>query len=138
MDNINDDFVDSVITNLKILNVIQINEKLCIRKGHLQIDRDSNVQFVKRWVNRDSREVTMNFIKELLKNINTIFNKTKTISDEYSIWILSRILIEMDTLDNGLNNLKTTYSADPVTTVVIDNFIIKLKELSKNGRKLLI
>ena len=69
---VNDDFIDSIITNLKIINVIQINEKLCIRKGHLQIDKDSNIQHIKRWVNRDSRETTINFIKELIKNIGKL------------------------------------------------------------------
>jgi len=137
MDSINDDFIDSIITNLKIINIIQVNEKLCIRRGHLQIDKESNTQSIRRWINKDSRDNTLNFIKELIKNILVIFNKIKNPTDSH-IWIISRILIEMDTIENGLNNLKTTYLSDPVVTVGIDNFIIKLRELSQRGRKLLI
>ena len=70
MDSLNGEFIDSIVTNLKIISIIQINEKLCIHKGHLQIDRDSTIQPLKRWFNRDSREVILNFIKELIKNIN--------------------------------------------------------------------
>ena len=44
----------------------------------------------------------------------------------------------MDSTENGLNNLKTTYSFDPVTTVTIENIVIKLKEYSQRGRKLLV
>ena len=136
MDSINDDFIDSIITNLKIINIIQVNEKLCIRNGHLQIDKDSNVRSLLRFLNKDSRGNSMLFIKELLRNINIIFSKAN--ESESCLWILSRILVEIDSLENGLNNLKITYSNDPVITVVIDNIIIKLKELSKNGKKLII
>ena len=138
MDSLNEEFIDSIVTNLKIISIIQINEKLCIHKGHLQIDRDSTIQPLKRWFNRDSREVILNFIKELIKNINSLFNKVKTLDKDEQIWIVGRILIEMDSTENGLNNLKTTYSFDPVTTVTIENIIIKLKEYSQRGRKLLV
>lgn len=138
MDSLNEEFIDSIVTNLKIISIIQINEKLCIHKGHLQIDRDSTIQPIKRWFNRDSREVILNFIKELIKNINSLFNKVKTLDKDEQIWIVGRILIEMDSTENGLNNLKTTYSFDPVTTVTIENIIIKLKEYSQRGRKLLV
>ena len=138
MDSLNEEFIDSIVTNLKIISIIQINEKLCIHKGHLQIDRDSTIQPLKRWFNRDSREVILNFIKELIKNINSLFNKVKTLDKDEQIWIVGRILIEMDSTENGLNNLKTTYSFDPVTTVTIENIVIKLKEYSQRGRKLLV
>lgn len=35
MDPVNEDFIDNIITNLKIISLIQINDKLSIRKGHL-------------------------------------------------------------------------------------------------------
>jgi hypothetical protein len=66
MESMNEDFIDSIITNLKIISIIQINEKLGIRKGHLVIDRDSNIQPIKRWFNRDSRDLVLNFIKDLI------------------------------------------------------------------------
>jgi hypothetical protein len=138
MDSINEEFIDSIITNLKIISILQINEKLGIRKGHLVIDRDSNIQSIKRWFNRDSRDIILNYIKDLVKNISTAFNKIKTLPHEDYTWNLSRILIEMDSIETGLNNLKTTYSDDPVTIAQIDNIIIKCRETMQRARKNLI
>jgi hypothetical protein len=137
MDNLSEEFIDSIITNLKILSIVQINEKLCIHKGHLQIDRDNGLQSIKRWFYRDSRDVVLNFIKELIRNINYLFTKVKSLEKDEQKWIITRILSEMDNIENGLNNLKTTYSIDPVTIVNIENITIKIKEYSARGKKLI-
>lgn len=137
MDNLSEEFIDSIITNLKILSIVQINEKLCIHKGHLQIDRDNGLQFIKRWFYRDSRDLVLNFIKELIRNINYLFTKVKSLEKDEQKWIITRILSEMDNIENGLNNLKTTYSIDPVTIVNIENINIKIKEYSARGKKLI-
>ena len=137
MDNLSEEFIDSIITNLKILSIVQINEKLCIHKGHLQIDRDTGLQFIKRWFYRDSRDLVLNFIKELIRNINYLFTKVKSLEKDEQKWIITRILSEMDNIENGLNNLKTTYSIDPVTIVNIENITTKIKEYSARGKKLI-
>jgi hypothetical protein len=137
MDSLNEEFIDSIITNLKIISIVQINEKLYISKGHLQIDRDYSLQGFKRWFHKDSRELILNFIKELIKNINVLFSKIKTLEKDEQVWIISRILVEMDSIENGLNNLKTTYSYDPVTIVTLDNILIKIREYSQRGRKII-
>ena len=59
------DFIDSIIINLKIISLIQINEKLGIHNGHLCINKSSNVQFLRRWFNRYSRNLVLKFIKDL-------------------------------------------------------------------------
>lgn len=41
-------------------------------------------------------------------------------------------------METGLNNLKTTYSDDPVTIAQIDNIIIKCRETMQRARKNLI
>jgi hypothetical protein len=139
MELINEDFIDNIITNLKILNLLQVNEKLSIRKGHLQIDKESNVQFMVRWFNRDSRDTILVFIKELIRNINTSFNKMKYLkgSADYSENNLIRIINELEKSEIGLSNLKTTYAFDPVTTVIIENFIDKLRETTFYGKSLI-
>lgn len=137
MDNLSEEFIDSIITNLKILGIVQINEKLCIHKGHLQIDRDTGLQSIKRWFYRDSRDLVLNFIKELIRNINYLFTKVKSLEKDEQKWIITRILSEMDNIENGLNNLKTTYSIDPVTIVNIENITTKIKEYSARGKKLI-
>lgn len=138
MESINEDSIDYIITNLKIISIVQINEKLGVKKGHLVIDRDSNIQPIKRWFNRDSRDMILNFIKDLLKNICNVLNKIKSLEQQDYLWNLGRILIEMDSIESGLNNLKTTYSDDPVTNANIDNLIIKSREIMQRARKNLI
>lgn len=152
----NEEFIDNIITNLKIIGMIQINDKLSVRKGHLQLDKESGVQFVKRWFFRDSRSMTINYIKEIVRNMNILFSRIKlnnsnnnnlinihntnnntnimSYTNEDIIWIMSRILGEMEKVEVGLNNLKTTYSFDPVTIVMLENIINKLKELSNIGK----
>ena len=44
----------------------------------------------------------------------------------------------MDSIENGLNNMKTTYSIDKVTNATIDNIIVKFKDSSQRGRKMLL
>ena len=60
---------DNVITNLKIIKMINVNEKSSIRKGHLQIDYHP-FQFIKRWFYNDSRDLVVLFIKDLINNVS--------------------------------------------------------------------
>ena len=134
MDLINEDYIDNIITNLKVISLIQVNDKLNIRKGHLQIDKESNMRSIYSWLIWDSRDIVLKYIKDILRNIYLTVNKIKTTlknkeSIEEHVWILTRIYSEFETVELGLNNLKVTYSDDTVVTVTIDNIIIKLKEL---------
>ena len=131
----NEEFIDNIITNLKILSIIEINDKLGVRKGHLSIDNGS-LQFIRRWFYRDSRDVIKIFIRDLVKNITIVFSKINSYED--SGWVLARILTELENIEKGLINLKTTYSDDQVMIVSIENFIIKFKELSIKGRSIIL
>ena len=133
MDSMNEDFIDNIITNLKIISLVQINEKLSIRKGHLQIDISSNYQFIKRWLNRDSRDVILIYFKELIRNISLLFNKINTYSS--FIWVITRLLTEMEKAKDGILNLKTTYSDDPMMVAKFENILIKFNELINNGKQ---
>ena len=131
----NEEFIDNIITNLKILSIIEINDKLGVRKGHLSID-NGRLQFIRRWFYRDSRDVIKIFIRDLVKNITIVFSKINSYED--SGWVLARILTELENIEKGLINLKTTYSDDQVMIVSIENFIIKFKELSIKGRSIVL
>jgi hypothetical protein len=66
-----DDQVDNIIMNLKIIGIVQKNGSICVRKGLLTIDHDGHLQRIRRWINKDTREVTMLHIQ------STIMNATK-------------------------------------------------------------
>ena len=76
MDSMNEESIDNIITNLKIISLAKVDEKLSIRKGHLQIDNSSNFQFIKRWFFRDSRSFILLYLKDLIRNISSLFDKS--------------------------------------------------------------
>ena len=134
----NEEYIDTIITDLKIISILQPNEKLNIRNGHLHIDRSSNFQFIKRWFNRDSRYVINIYIKDLIKQVLTLYDKLKNYSKLESVWILGRILTEIENATTGLNNLKLTYSSDPYMNATIENTIIKFHEIGQQGRNMIL
>jgi len=119
-----EELIDNVTTNLKIISLVQKNEKLCIRKGHLQIDKASYFQFIKRYYYNDSRETMIRFLKQLLKDI-------KIIKDFY--FSKHNIIDNIDSIELGINNLQVTYSQDPVIVASLDNILNKLKLIIKNN-----
>jgi hypothetical protein len=132
MENFNEETYDNIITNLKIISKIKVDEKLCIRKGHLQIDNSSNFQFLKRWYYRDSRDFILLFIKDLIRSISTVFEKSKGLAN----WVNQHILNEMENAKTGLVNLKTTYSTDSIMIVKFEHVANKFCELIEYGKKL--
>jgi hypothetical protein len=123
MDIIVEDLVDKIIINLKIIGIIKVNEKLCIRKGNLQIDQESNLRSLKRWFFRDTRDDFLIFIRDIIRKINLITDSRD----------LERIYSEFEKAQLGMDNLKATYSMDPVTIATIDNLVIKLNQLKRGG-----
>lgn len=132
MENFNEETYDNIITNLKIIGKVKVDEKLCIRKGHLQIDNSSNFQFLKRWYFRDSRDFILLFIKDLIRSISTVFEKSKGFAN----WVNHHILNEMENAKTGLVNLKTTYSTDSIMIVKFEHVANKFCELIEYGKKL--
>lgn len=132
MDSMNEESIDNIITNLKIISLAKVDEKLSIRKGHLQIDNSSNFQFIKRWFFRDSRSFILLYLKDLIRNISSLFDKIESYKD--SLWVITRVLSEMDNAKSGLINLKTTYSTDPIMVVKFENINTKFLELTEHGK----
>ena len=128
----NEETIDIIITNLKVISQLKLNEKLCIRKGHLFIDTSSNYQFLKRWFYRDSRDMILLFIKDLIRSISNLFDKLNCYDDNQSI--LKKILVEMENAKTGLINLRMTYSGDAVMVVKFENVSLKFCELAYYGK----
>lgn len=136
-----DDFVDATIANLKIVGMVPKGGKLCVRKGQLSVD-PPRVQAVRRFLNGDSRDMTIAHIK------TTIFNAIRiaqtlmgpdppdtpgraahppTVGSALAVggseWTLSRLLTEMQRCEVGLHNLKTTYCSDSLMLANLDVLI---------------
>jgi len=119
-----------ILTNLKIISLVKINEKVTIYKGYLQIDY-TPLQFIKRWFNKDSRESLLIFLDDLVKRISNNFKENNQQQ-------ICAILNEIDKIQNGINNLKITYTNDVLTIVKLDTISTRFRSLSSYGRTFLI
>ena len=135
MNMINDSFIDDIITNLKIIGLIEPNNKLSIKNGHLKLDKLDNLQFIRRWLNRDSREHTIIFLKNIIKNVSELTHRLDNFTENDKNWVLKRIVSELEGVEIGIKNLKTTYIDDSFIIVNLDNILCKLKEIVKTHNK---
>ena len=142
-----EDFVDATIANLRVIGMLQKNGKLCVRRGQLAIEREDPLQGVRRWVAKDSREVTLmhirNTLTSALKIANTLLaypagasppaaaadalaagvaqgHSPAAAPGDLSLWTLRRIVEEMHACEAGLHNLRTSYTDDSLTVAAID------------------
>jgi hypothetical protein len=109
-----EELIDATITNLKIISAVQKNGRLCIRKGQLSLEKDDHFQIIRRWVNKDSRDLALVHIKNTINNAiklskGIIQNQIQT---DLRQWTLDKLLEEMQNCQGGLTNLKTTYNDD--------------------------
>jgi hypothetical protein len=114
--------IEEIIINLKILEKIEINQKLITRDTYLNIEPQSLVpECFRRWNRQDNRN-------EAIKKINTIVNygliflqKDTELSEKYELkkYLSSSI--------KGLQNLKDTYSTCNQTVSRIELIIEKIK-----------
>ena len=125
----NDELIDNTITNLKIIGSCCKNNRLCVRKNQLIIDTDDYLQSVRRWYHRDSRDLTLIFIKNTINNaINLIKSlNNNEINIDLKEWTLTTLLQELINAKEGLINLKTTYNDDGVFKASIDIIIDRLE-----------
>jgi hypothetical protein len=152
-----DDFIDSTIANLKIVGMLQKNEKIRVYKGQISIDKgDGATQAIRRWLNRDSRDVTLIHLRNTVNNAVRIARAlayadtekhqrrgapvrplwaSKPTDDERD-WTLKRLITEMQAAEIGLQNLRATYNADSSVIAAVDVLTDRLRmnsdELSRH------
>lgn len=147
----NEDQIDNIIMNLKIIGMVQKNGRLCVRKGSLTLEHDDHLQTIRRWFNKDTRDLTMMHIRSTIMNAIKLtkeimmkksefdieFKKNIQESESIKDWRLIRILTEFNNCQTGLKNLKTTYNSDSIMIANIDVLLERLvencKELEKNN-----
>jgi hypothetical protein len=134
-----DDFVDGVISNLRILSMIPKGGKLCVRKGQLSIDTVGRGQFVWRWVNGDSRDNTMNHVRNTISSaiaiITNFMNQYKNDVTWISAWTINRLCEEMERCEAGMCNLRTTYADDAAVVAALFTMSERIKAHCKEIKK---
>lgn len=119
-----DELIDNTVANLKIIGMVSKNGKLSVRKGQLMLETDDHYQMIRRWVNKDSRELTLLHVKNTINNAirisKGILNNQVEIDPSLKMWTIQKLVTEMQNCSNGLLNLKTTYIDDSVMVANID------------------
>ncbi len=120
-----DEVVDRTMANLKLISMITKGEKLCVRKGQLNIEQIDRLQPIRRWYNKDSRDVSLIHIRN---SINDAIKITKSLLDnklqtDLSAWTVNALNEEIKKCEIGLQNLKTTYADDPSFVANLDVMI---------------
>jgi hypothetical protein len=110
-----DEFVDQILTSLKIISMIKEGQKVCVRNGLLSLEAKSSglrVAF-RRWVNNDNRSTTISYVKNVINNALDI---VKIHSDQRTICKIKKSLSDCIT---GLSSLAVTYDTDASVTATI-------------------
>jgi hypothetical protein len=143
MDERTEDFVDSTIAGLKVIGMVPKNGKLAVKRGQLCLDTPLNAQGLRRWLNGDSREMTLMHVKNTVSNAVRIGRMLIARAEQQQqqaaaaassdapsqaaaaeatlrLWTLDRIATELEKSEAGLLNLKTTYANDSTMLANID------------------
>jgi hypothetical protein len=121
-----DEFVDEILTSLKIIGSIKEGQKVCVRNGLLTLEYRSTGVWpaIKRAIYGDNRELTLRYIKNVIHNALSIIKLVKN-QDECLISIREAV--------TGLKRLEVTYSADVATVsaiqVLVDRIELEIKNL---------
>jgi hypothetical protein len=149
-----DEFVDNTIANLKIIGMVGQNGKLRVRKGQLCLEKDDRMQPVRRWASGDSRDLTLLHIRNAISNATRITamlagggladatdnfdasvngvngsngsNSSNNVNNSSRRWTVARITAELSQCETGLQNLRTTYTADSIMVANIGVIIERL------------
>lgn len=136
-----EEMIDNTIANLKVIGMVQKNGRLSVRKGQLTLEPDDHFTKLRRWFNKDSRDLTLmhmrNTINNAIKLSKGIF--TNKIETELKNWSIQRLANEMQNCQLGLVNLKTTYNDDSMMVANLDVILDRLKahcaELAESEKK---
>lgn len=109
--------LDEILVNLKVLEQLQVNQKLISRGPYLNIEYESVIpEFIRRWRRQDNRN-------ETIKKINLVVNSALKLKQSKGVEIEEYLLKSI----NGLRSLKETYATCCQTSARIDVIINKIK-----------
>lgn len=112
--------IDEVLVNLKVLEQIQVNQKLISRGPYLNIEYESLVpEFIRRWRRQDNRNETIKKINLVINSALKLKEDNDKIEDSLNIYLTKSV--------NGLKALKETYATCCQTTARIDVIINKVQ-----------
>jgi hypothetical protein len=111
------------ISKLKFIGKIKKGEKIDTTKIFIQ-PKSMFTQFVRSWFN-DKREYSENFIVDTIKKSfdELIKHLNKSQESIFDLNMARNIMTDLENCNEGLNNLKHTYSSDLLFCCKIDTYL---------------
>ena len=144
-------FFDHIILNLKIIQSINVSDKLSIDENNVHIDQYGYTQWLVRWWYESTRDKSFEHVENLVLKIidihtdlNKQLGKTQTRSRTSSSIIqkkrqkmndyIIKIRNELDNTVQGILNLKETYKDDENYCSKTDTLIAKIKNITSKDK----
>jgi hypothetical protein len=121
-----DEFVDDILTSLKIIASIKEGQKVCVRNGLLSLEIQSTGVWpaIKRAIYGDNRDLTIRYIRNVVHNSVSVIKYVKNPED---------VIKSLGEAITGLKRLEVTYSADIAAVsaiqVLVDRIELEVKNL---------
>ena len=120
------DFIDQILTSLKVISMIKEGQKVKVRNGLLSLETVSSgfPVAIRRWIHSDNRHTTILYIKNVISNAMEIILIKHDQSEK-----LEHALIDCIT---GLGALAVTYGEDASVTATLHVLQERIKSKIKN------
>ena len=107
------EFIDQILTSLKVISMIKEGQKVKVRNGLLDLEPVSTGIWVatRRWIHNDNRNTTMLYIKNVISNTMEIISIKHDQSEKMEMALIDCI--------TGLGALAVTYGEDASITATL-------------------
>jgi len=111
--------IDKLFVDINIISQIKTGQKLSVNGSNIRIEQQDLFTIVKRWWFKESREISINYINEMVDDIDIILETL--LECDSKLHTVSRFKDKLEKFLHGISNLSKTY--------VGDNYIISKLEL---------
>lgn len=129
---------EELLSNLKVVSMIPENGKLCIRNGHLSIEKGSPhlvswfQTTLKRWWYQDSRHSILVLLSGVVHRSDGFCRSLMDSKNDHNVWILSQFAKEYKGALGGIRFLIKTYEDDASTQAKLSVLAEQLEENELN------
>ena len=120
------DFIDQILTSLKVISMIKEGQKVKVRNGLLDLEPlSSGIRVaVRRWMHNDNRHNTILYIKNVISNAMEIISIKHEQSNKLEKSLIDCIM--------GLGALAVTYGDDASVTATLHVLQERIKSKIKD------
>jgi len=117
------EYVDQILTSLRVISMIKEGQKVKVRNGLLDLEHKSTgfKVAISRWIHNDNRHTTILYVKNVLTNALEISRVHQQASE--------KIIKALENCSNGLNALAVTYGNDASITATLQVMQEKISEI---------